>query len=155
MCLWSTFSWWSSKSRKLHAFIDALIFCCFMKLSGRRFWDLSWSHIDSADAITSDSFGLVARPCLRPNLNTDSCSRASVSPERLVIISFGLFLIPVEIACSYVHGAVTPVVVSCQLVFERVILVWYSETMSFGKRSITCALVGFSWDVLRNCVPLE
>jgi hypothetical protein len=50
------------KIQKLQAsaLIDALIFCCLMKLSGRRFWFLSWSHIDSADAMTSDSFGRVA-----------------------------------------------------------------------------------------------
>ena len=80
--------------------MEALIFCCLIKLSGRRFWVLSWSHIDSADAMTSDSLSRVARPCLRPNLNTDSCSDVKVSPVRLVIISFGLFFIPVDIACS-------------------------------------------------------
>ena len=80
--------------------MDVLIFCCFRKLSGKRFWDLSWSHIDSADAITSDSFGRVARPCLRPNLRIDSCSEVRMSTERLVIISFGLFLIPVVMECS-------------------------------------------------------
>ena len=72
-----------------------------MKMSGRRFCLLSWSHIDSTDAITSDSLGRVAKPCLRPNLKTDSSSDVIMSPVRLVIISFGLFLIPVDIACSF------------------------------------------------------
>ena len=103
----STRLWWSckrlsSKTRKLHAstLIACFTLCCFPWPSGSSFSRSSWSHIDSAVAMMSDSFSRVASPCLSPNRKMDSSSFVIVSPVRFVMISLGLLMRPVRILCS-------------------------------------------------------
>lgn len=75
----------SSKSGNLEAdaLRELLNFYCLMKLPERRFCLWSWSHINSTEAITSDSFGRADKPCLSPNRRTLSSSDVRESPVRL------------------------------------------------------------------------
>ena len=102
ICLWSVLSCLSSKVKRLQAqaLMEFLIFCHLGKVCGRALCRSSWSQIDSAVAIICVSLGLVVKLCFSPNLRMDAFSVVSSSPVRLVIISLGLFLIPVFIACS-------------------------------------------------------